>query len=54
MPKLILTKAQKIQIGIYAFLILGTLIFGLLFKVNYDRFMSQEGNQEEKPEELKF
>lgn len=52
MPKLILTKAQKIQIGIYAFLILGTLIFGLLFKVNYDRFMSQEGNQEEQVEKI--
>ena len=42
MAKLILTRSQKIQAAVYTVLIMGTCIFGILFKVNYDRYM--DGN----------
>lgn len=43
MAKLILTRSQKIQAAVYTVLILGTCIFGVLFKINYDRYMDGNG-----------
>jgi hypothetical protein len=44
MAKLILTRSQKIQAAVYTVLILGTCIFGVLFKINYDRYMDGNGS----------
>ena len=43
MAKLILTRSQKIQAAVYTVLILGTCVFGILFKINYDRYMDVNG-----------
>jgi len=42
-----LTKKQKIQAGLIILMIVGTCVFGLLFKTNYDRFMSEGGSDAE-------
>ena len=44
MAKLILTRSQKIQVAVYTVLVLGTCIFGILFKVNYGRYMDGNGS----------
>ena len=42
MAKLVLTKSQKVKLAVYAILIFCTCLFGILFKINYNRYMNND------------
>ena len=52
MAKLILTRSQKIQAAVYTVLIMGTCIFGVLFKIKYDQYMDANGASSQSDIEL--